>query len=764
MLPRNELTQSSLFSCTVCQALCLVALWVNHASSLQAASPSDAETASTKTFQNRLGAEASPYLLQHAHHPVNWYPWGEEAFSKARSEGKMIFLSIGYSTCHWCHVMAHESFENERIAKVMNDHFISIKVDREERPDVDAIYMNFVQASTGHGGWPMSVWLTPELKPVVGGTYFPPESRKGQPGFAEVCLQVSQAWKENPEQLMQSSQRILEYLREASHVTPAREGLSRERHTHAMRQGLDRFSEQFDDVFKGFGPAPKFPRPSVLSFLLRSFHSQGAMPEDPLKGGRELEMVLQTLDAMSRGGIHDHLAGGFHRYAVDRQWHVPHFEKMLYDQAQLAVVYSEAFQITHQPRYARVLVGILDYVLRDMTSAEGGFYSAEDADSLVSPDSPEAQEGAFYLWEDGQIDRALPESAQWFKRFYGVEALGNAPIGSDPRNELRGKNILIQRLNIEALAKEAGMTPDAADALMAKARARLKAFRDQRPRPMLDGKIIAGWNGLMISGMVRGGRCLDDGEPYIKAASHAAEFLSQEIYDPVSGILHRIHRNDRSTTEGFLDDYVYLICGLLDLYETTFQRRWLQWAEKLQNRQDERFLDSADGGYFTAAGDSSDVLMRLKEHVDGALPSPNAVAADNLLRLHQLTGKSLYEQGLNALMQCFAAVLEAQPTTVPNLLSAIDASFHSKRQFVFAAQTDDPLLKKMCQALHQPFIPYKTILLMDEPGRSFLKGHRREALRHMIPIDQKATAYVCEDGWCRKPTNQLSEFVQLLHP
>ena len=292
---------------------------------------------------------------------------------------------------------------------------------------------------------------------------------------------------------------------------------------------------------------------------------------------------------------------------------------MLYDQAQLAVVYSEAFQITHQPRYARVLVGILDYVLRDMTSAEGGFYSAEDADSLVSPDSPEAQEGAFYLWEDGQIDRALPESAQWFKRFYGVEALGNAPIGSDPRNELRGKNILIQRLNIEALAKEAGMTPDAANALMAKARARLKAFRDQRPRPMLDDKIIAGWNGLMISGMVRGGRCLDDGEPYIKAASHAAEFLSQEIYDPVSGILHRIHRNDRSTTEGFLDDYVYLICGLLDLYETTFQRRWLQWAEKLQNRQDERFLDSADGGYFTAAGDSSDVLMRLKEHVDGAV-------------------------------------------------------------------------------------------------------------------------------------------------
>ena len=285
------------------------------------------------------------------------------------------------------------------------------------------------------------------------------------------------------------------------------------------------------------------------------------MPEDPLKGGRELEMVLQTLDAMSRGGIHDHLAGGFHRYAVDRQWHVPHFEKMLYDQAQLAVVYSEAFQITRQPRYAQVLVGILDYVLRDMTSAEGGFYSAEDADSLVSPDSPEAQEGAFYLWEDGQIDQALPESAQWFKRFYGVEALGNAPIGSDPRNELRGKNILIQRLNIEALAKEAGMTPDSANSLMAKSRARLKAFRDQRPRPMLDDKIIAGWNGLMISGMVRGGRCLEDGEPYIKAASHAAEFLSQEIYDPVSGILYRIHLKDRSTTEGFLDDYVYLIRG-----------------------------------------------------------------------------------------------------------------------------------------------------------------------------------------------------------
>jgi uncharacterized protein YyaL (SSP411 family) len=455
---------------------------------------------------NRLGREKSPYLLQHAHNPVDWYPWGEEAFSKARRENKPIFLSIGYSTCHWCHVMAHESFEDEETAAIMNREFVNIKVDREERPDVDRVYMTFVQATTGGGGWPMSVWLTPDLKPFVGGTYFPPEDRHGQPAFKKVLARIAEAWKQDHERIVDQSSKIIAALRESQAAPPAAAG---KLDSNTLQAAYDQLSHSFDSRDGGFGTAPKFPRPVTLNFLTRFYARYVAQLSD-LPGDHSatskvapepehaLEMDLFTLRKMAAGGMHDHLGGGFHRYSVDRYWHVPHFEKMLYDEAQLAVAYLDAFQITQDRQYASVARDILDYVSRDMTSKEGGFFSAEDADSPI-PESRDAQttapqktaEGAFYIWTDKQIDDALGSDAEVFKSHYGVQPHGNAPEGSDPQDEFRGKNILIERHTIAETAQRVKKTEDEVRQLLARSRERLLSIRSKRPRPHLDDKIIA---------------------------------------------------------------------------------------------------------------------------------------------------------------------------------------------------------------------------------------------------------------------------------
>src|SRR5437667_4702781 len=443
---------------------------------------------------NRLAQEKSPYLLQHAHNPVDWYPWGKEAFAKARSENKPIFLSIGYSTCHWCHVMAHESFENEEVAATMNREFVNIKVDREERPDVDRVYMTFVQATTGGGGWPMSVWLTPDLKPFVGGTYFPPEDRYGQPGFKKVLERVATAWKENHDKIVEQGGKIVAALRESQ--STAAEGQIDVGILDAAYQQIER---SYDPKEGGFGSAPKFPRPVTLNFLTR-FYARDPKSES---GKQALEITLFTLRKMASGGMHDHIGGGFHRYSVDRYWHVPHFEKMLYDQAQLAVAYLDAFQITRDRQYAAVARDILDYVARDMTAKEGGFFSAEDADSPVVAAGAdrghvETKEGAFYIWTKKEIDTAIGDDAEIFDFHYGVQAHGNAPEGSDPQDEFRGKNILIERHTITETAQRFKKSEEDIAKSLEQSREKLFAIRAQRPRPHLDDQVIAAWNGPMM--------------------------------------------------------------------------------------------------------------------------------------------------------------------------------------------------------------------------------------------------------------------------
>src|SRR5437773_10003106 len=523
------------------------------------------QTPARSEHTNRLAHEKSPYLLQHAHNPVDWYPWGEEAFGKARRENKPIFLSVGYSTCHWCHVMAHESFESEDVATIMNREFVNIKVDREERPDVDRVYMTFVQATTGGGGWPMSVWLTPDLKPFVGGTYFPPEDRYGQPGFKEVLERIATAWKENHDKIVEQGGQIVAALHD-SQSRPAGENKIDPGILGAAYQQLDR---SYDPKEGGFGNAPKFPRPVTLNFLMRFY------ARDPKSdaGKHALEMALFTLRKMAAGGMHDHIGGGFNRYSVDRYWHVPHFEKMLYDQAQLAIAYLDAFQITKDKQYESVARDILNYVAHDMTSKEGGFFSAEDADSPVvgidDPGHKKTAEGAFYVWTKKEIDDALGDSAEVFDFHYGVQAHGNAPEGSDPHDEFRGKNILIERHTIAETARHFKKSEAEIAKVLAQSRQKLFVIRAQRPRPHLDDKIIAAWNGLMISAFARAAQVLDDPH-YLEIAMRAARFLRTNLYDEKSKLLYRNYRGSRSGVEGFADDYAIVVQGLLDLYEASF--------------------------------------------------------------------------------------------------------------------------------------------------------------------------------------------------
>ena len=706
---------------------------------------------------NRLSGETSPYLLQHAHNPVNWYPWGEEAFEKARTEGKMIFLSIGYSTCHWCHVMAHESFENADIAKVMNEHFVCVKVDREERPDVDKVYMAFVQATTGGGGWPMSVWLTPDLKPVVGGTYFPPEQRSGLPGFPDVCRQIAFAWNDDRQRLIDSGNDVLQKLKELYASSPAS---SDDLTSSVLDLAYSRIEAGFDEENKGFGRAPKFPRPVNFNFLLRHMSRKGRESE---VGERALSMTLETLDVIAAGGIHDHLGGGFHRYAVDRFWHVPHFEKMLYDQAQLAVSYLEAYQITRDEVYAEVARGILDYVLRDMTSGEGGFYSAEDADSLLEHDKTDHAEGAFYVWTSGEIEDALgKEHGDWFKAMYGVLNNGNAPVGSDPHGEFKGKNILSLRKTSQEVAEQFGVDATKVDEAMRAARATLKGIRDQRPRPHLDDKVIVAWNGLMLSAFSKAGQTLADGDRYKEAAVKAASFIQDRLFDASAGKLYRVYRGERSDIEGFLDDYAFLIRGLLDLYETTFDVGWLEWAASLQSMQDRLFWDEAQGGYFATTGHSSDILIRMKDDYDGAEPSANSVALMNLIRLHQILGKDDWAEKIKSGFKVFAEKMSKQPSAMPQMMVALDAHLNPFRQIVFASGKDDPGLKSMNQLLHEQFIPCKIVLLADGgKGQAFL-GQHQSFMESVNPVDGKATAYVCEHYVCQQPTHELEVFSNLL--
>ena len=703
---------------------------------------------------NRLAQEKSPYLLQHAHNPVDWYPWGEEAFAKARREDKPIFLSVGYSTCHWCHVMAHESFENEEVAAIMNREFVNIKVDREERPDVDRVYMTFVQATTGGGGWPMSVWLTPDLKPFVGGTYFPPEDRYGQPGFKKVLERIAAAWKQNHEEIAGQGARIVEALREAQTAQPA---AAEKIDAKILDAAYEQFSRSFDARDGGFGSAPKFPRPVTLNFLSR-FYARDPKSDS---GKHALEMDLFTLRKMAAGGMHDHLGGGFHRYSVDRYWHVSHFEKMLYDQAQLAIAYLDAFQITQEPQFASVARDILDYVARDLTSNESGFFSAEDADSLFEHGKPEHGEGAFYIWTKNEIDTALGNAAEIFDFHYGVQSHGNAPEGSDPQDEFRGKNILIERHTIAETAQHFQKPEDAVRDLLRQSREKLFAIRSKRPRPHLDDKIIAAWNGLMISAYARAAQILDEPR-YLKSATLATNFVRAHLWDDSKKTLYRSYREGRGRVEGFADDYAFVIHGLLDLYEASFDIEWLKFAIELQETQDRLFFDGKNGGYFSTSGKDESVVLRMKDDNDSAEPAASSVAAHNLLRLAQIRDKKQWEERAEKTISAFRTTLSRFPSAMPQILVALDFSSRKPRQIVIAGKKDAPETKALLSEVHRHFLPTTILLVADgAEGQKYL-GEDLEAIHGMSMVDEKPAAYVCENFTCKAPVIDSNQLAKLL--
>jgi len=705
---------------------------------------------------NRLAREKSPYLLQHADNPVDWLPWGEEAFAKARDENKPIFLSIGYSTCHWCHVMAHESFESAEVAAVMNREFVNIKVDREERPDVDRVYMTFVQATTGGGGWPMSVWLTPELKPFVGGTYFPPEDRWGQPGFTKVLDKIAAAWKQNREQISEQGTKIIAALEQGTGASNGDPTPKLGRKT--LEAAYQQIARGYDAHEGGFGVAPKFPRPVTLNFLTRVY----ARNPGSDSGKHALEMNIFTLRKMAAGGMHDQIGGGFHRYSVDAYWHVPHFEKMLYDQAQLAVAYLDAFQITHEPLLEEVARDTLDYVRRDMTAKEGGFFSAEDADSEV-PGSTEhkKQEGAFYVWSKEEVDAALGAAAEVFDFHYAVKAEGNVPSGGDPHGEFTAKNILIELGTVPATAKHFGKDEAEVRQLLATARQTLFSVRAKRPRPHLDDKIITAWNGLMISAFARAAQVLND-PVYLESAIRAATFVSKELYDGSRKVLFRNYREGRSAVEGFADDYAFYVQGLLDLYEASFDVGWLRFAIELQEIQDRLFFDSKRGGYFTGSGNDPSILLRLREDNDSAEPAASSIAALNLLRLAQIRNDADSYERAEKTIDAFAPQIGHFASAMPQMLVALDLTLSEPRQIVIAGHRDSAETRSLISEVHRHFVPNKVLLLADGgEGQRYLE-EKLEALHGMKPVDGKPAAYICENFTCKAPVTDPAKLAKVL--
>jgi uncharacterized protein YyaL (SSP411 family) len=701
---------------------------------------------------NQLADQKSPYLLQHAHNPVDWYPWGPTAFEKAQRENKPIFLSIGYSTCHWCHVMERESFENQQTADILNRDFVAIKVDREERPDIDRIYMTFVQATTGSGGWPMSVWLTPDLQPFFGGTYFPPVNRFGHPGFPAVLTQIATAWRTQHAQILDSARDAVEQLRKQVTVQPTHTGWA-DIDAATIDTGFFVFRRTFDSRLGGFGGAPKFPRPSVHNFLLRYYART--------KSEDALEMVLKTLREMAKGGMHDQLGGGFHRYSVDERWFVPHFEKMLYDQGQLAIAYLEAFQITHDRQYAAVARRIFDYVLRDMTDSGGAFYSAEDADSAADASQPTVKgEGAFYIWSANEI-RALVEApvSDWFFHRYGVLEGGN--VSSDPHEEFTGRNILYQANEIEDTALHFDHTVDEIRAGLERAGETLLAARGKRPRPHLDDKVLTSWNGLMISALALGGAVLEEPR-YAEAARSAAEFLIAHMVDPQSGILLRRYRDGDAAIPGFLDDYALFAQALLDLYETQFDRRHLDLALRLAEKQRELFEDTAQGAFFSSTEGASGLVLRVKEDYDGAEPSGNSVALMNLLRLAQITNRVDLRASAERLLAAFAARLTAAPVALPQMLAACEFRLGEPRQIVLVGDRDAEDTKALLRTLHSRFVPHRIVLLVDSPEARAALSADIPTIAAMERIEGHASAYVCRDYTCQLPVYESDRFAELI--
>ncbi len=695
---------------------------------------------------NRLSIEKSPYLQQHASNPVDWFPWGDEAFAKAKAEKKPIILSIGYSTCHWCHVMERESFENESTASIMNEYFVNIKVDREERPDVDKVYMSAVQAMAGQGGWPLSVFLTPDLKPFYGGTYFPPEDGHGRPGFPSLLRRINDVWQREREDVIHSGDELTKQLQHRSFIDSRNTVIDETILTRTYHQ----LAAGYDPKFSGFGSGMKFPRPVIFNFLFRYYHRT--------KNQDALKMSLTTLMAMASGGMYDHLGGGFHRYSVDAQWRTPHFEKMLYDQAQLINSYLDAYQITHDEFFATIARETLEYVVRNMTSTQGGFYSAEDADSADPDHRDGMKEGAFYVWEKSEIDNVLtPDEATVFCHYYSVVETGN--VLSDPHQEFVGKNILFNPFTIEQTAEQLTLNVDAAKQLLASARKKMFERREHRARPLRDDKILASWNGLMIGAFARASRILNNNR-YAVAASNAASFLLSKMYDAEKKILRRRYRDGEVKNDAHLDDYSFLISGLTDLYQATFDLRWLIWAEELMGVTITLFWDSAEGGFYDTSGKDPSILVRTKEAYDGAEPTGNSVAAMNLLQLYRYTNdNSLKDYGEKTLRH-FCALLEQSPQIMPHLMAAVEYYSSPPEHLVIAADSEEDGHKLIVESALK-YHPHMNIIVINNGSADYFFP-KLPFMKEMGKKEGKPTSYVCKNFACMLPTNDPAELCRQL--
>ena len=686
---------------------------------------------------NRLVFEKSPYLLQHAANPVNWYPWGEAAFEKARNEDKAIFLSIGYSTCHWCHVMEVESFEDEEVAKLMNEHFVCIKVDREERPDVDIIYMSAAQAMGKRGGWPLTIIMTAERKPFFAGTYFPKEGRFGRPGMLELIPRIGNAWKTRRAEFLSRADRITAFLQSSNRGSAGKElGVAE------LDRAYQQLATSFDSARGGFRRAPKFPTPHNLSFLLRYWKRSG--------NDQALAMVEKTLQAMRKGGMYDHVGFGFHRYSTDAAWLVPHFEKMLYDQAMLVIAYVEAFQATGKAEYADTAREILTYVLRDMTSPEGGFYSAEDADS-------EGVEGKFYLWTHDEIKQILGEDdAKLFITVFNIKPAGNF------RNPHTPPRTNIPHL-IRPPAEYAGEFEISEDELRSRleaARKKLFDVREKRIHAYKDDKILTDWNGLMIAALAKAAQALDEPK-YGEAAQRAADFILSRVRDGRGRLLKRF-RDDQAGLPAHVEDYAFFTWGLLELYETNFEIRNLQSAIKLNDDLLAHFWDDTNGGFFFTADDGESLLVRSKEIYDGAIPSGNSVAMLNLIRIGRTTGDARLESRAAAVGQAFSAKVSGNPSAHSQLMCALDFGVGPSHEIVIAGRAGGNDTAQMLRALRRTFVPNKIVLLRPSGAEAPPITQIAEFTRNQKSVEGKATAYVCLNYACKLPTTDAAQMLALL--
>jgi len=688
-------------------------------------------------FFNRLVFEKSPYLLQHASNPVNWYPWGDEAFREAKEQDKPVFLSIGYATCHWCHVMEKESFEDQDVADLINDNFIAVKVDREERPDIDQIYMAVCQAVTGAGGWPLTVLLTQDKKPFFAGTYFPKESRYGRVGMLELIPRVSSLWTDKRDELLQSAEKITDHLQNSNQSRGGQLDKS------VPQIAFQQLSERFDSLEGGFKPAPKFPSPHNLIFLLRYWHQS--------KEPGALEIVEKTLEKMRLGGIFDQVGYGYHRYSTDASWRLPHFEKMLYDQAMLVLAYAEAFQATGKEQYAQIMREILTYVLRDMTSPEGGFYSAEDADS-------EGEEGLFYLWTINEFrDYLGKDGAELLVPLFNLTDEGNY---KDEATKLAtGRNLLYLKEPLSELANQMGIPESDLLELWEKFRQLLFDVREKRIHPLKDDKILTDWNGLMIAALAVAGRVLDD-TSYITAAKQAADFVWNTLRDE-NGFLMKRFRDSEAGLPPHLDDYAFLVWGMLEIHQADFDTEYLKRALGLNRIMLDTFWDHDAGGLFFTAADQTDLIHRNKEIYDGAIPSGNSVAAMNLIRLARLTSNPEFEEKAFQIGSSFADQINMVPQGHTQFLSALLFAYGPSYEVVISGDRKAEDTQEMLDQLRRAYSPNKVLLLRLKDDKALLE--LIPALKFQETLNGKATAYVCQDFQCSAPTNDPDVMIVLLN-